>query len=246
MSNVISDIRLDGEGPVYDQIKRAISGLIRSGHWKPGHRLPAESELSDALSIARMTVNRALKELTEDGLLVRKRRAGTFVAQPDAPAAILQIVDMATAIPARGETYGYRLEINETIPAPDAIAKRMRLPFGTRLQHVECLHTADGKIVEYEQRWINLNLLPEAARADFSEVGPGSWLLRAAPWTEAEHTVSAVNATPDQARRLGTAPGDALLVLERRTFQGEDVVTYARLIHPGNRHSMTERFGPGA
>ena len=137
MRDGMGDIRLDGEGPVYDQIKRSISGLIRSGHWKPGHRLPSESELSENLSIARMTVNRALKELTEDGLLVRKRRAGTFVAQPDAPAAILQIVDMASAIPARGEVYGYRCEINETIPAPDAIARRMRLPFGTRLQHVE-------------------------------------------------------------------------------------------------------------
>jgi GntR family histidine utilization transcriptional repressor len=246
MSRSIADIRLDGEGPVYDQVKRAITALIRSGSWKPGDRLPSEAELSDSLSMARMTVNRALKELTEEGLLVRRRRAGTFVAQPDAPAAILQIVDMASAIPARGEIYGYRCEVNETVPAPDKIAKHMRLPLGARLQHVECLHTANGEIVEYEQRWINLALLPQAARADFSERGPGGWLLRAAPWTEAEHTVSAVNASPELARKLGVPVNAALLILERRTFQGEDVVTYARLIHPGTRHSMTERFGPEA
>ena len=74
----------------------------------------------------------------------------------------------------------------------------------------------------------------------------GGWLLRAAPWTEAEHTVSAVNASPELARKLGVPVNAALLILERRTFQGEDVVTYARLIHPGTRHSMTERFGPEA
>ncbi|WP_300542992.1 UTRA domain-containing protein [Maricaulis sp.] len=245
MNRQCDDIRLDGQGPVYDQIKRAISGLIRSGSWKPGDRLPSEAQLSDYLETARMTINRALKELTEEGLLVRKRRAGTFVAQPESPSAILKIVDMASAIPARGQVYGYRCEVNETVPAPDTIAKRMRLAHGARLQHVQCLHTADGEIVEYEERWINLALLPQAGRADFSGQSPSGWLQRATPWTEAEHTVSAVNATPEQARRLGVAPGAALLVLERRTFHNEDVVTYARLTHPGTRHSMTERFGPG-
>jgi GntR family histidine utilization transcriptional repressor len=245
MSGAIGDIRLDNQGPVYDQIKRAITHLIRSGAWKPGDRLPSEAELSERLSTARMTVNRALRELTEDGLLVRRRRAGTFVAQPEMPAAILRIVDMASAIPARGQVYGYICEASETIPAPDAVARHMRLPLGARVQHVECVHTANGEIVELEERWINLALLPEAARADFSRQGPGSWLLRAAPWTEAEHTVSAINANDRLARRLGVASGAACLVLERRTFQGNDVVTYARLTHPGKRHSMTERFGPG-
>ena len=240
----IAGIELDGDGPVYDQIKRAVTGRIRSGAWKPGDRLPSEAELSQSLAAARMTVNRALRELTEDGLLVRRRRAGTFVAQPDAPAALLKIVDMAKAIPARGQVYGYTCETDDTVPAPDAIAKAMRLPLGARLQHVECLHTADGEIVELEERWINLALLPEAAHTGFDREGPGGWLLRAAPWTEAEHTVSAINADPDLARRLGIAPGAACLVLERRTFQGNDVVTYARLTHPGARHSMTERFSP--
>lgn len=240
----IERIELDGEGPVYDQIKRAVSAHIRSGAWKPGDRLPSEAELSQSLATARMTVNRALRELTEEGLLVRRRRAGTFVAQPDAPSALLKIVDMSKAIPARGQAYGYVCETDETVPAAGTIAKAMRLPQGARLQHVECIHTADGEIVEFEERWINLALLPEAAHAGFSRQGPGGWLLKVAPWTEAEHTVSAVNAGPDLARRLGVEPGTACLVLERRTFQGEDVVTFARLIHPGARHSMTERFSP--
>ncbi|MED5548411.1 MAG: histidine utilization repressor [Pseudomonadota bacterium] len=240
----IEAIELDGHGPVYDQIKRAVTAQIRSGAWKPGDRLPSEADLSQSLATARMTVNRALRELTEDGLLVRRRRAGTFVAQPDAPAALLKIVDMAKAIPARGQVYGYVCETDDTVPASPEIARAMRLPPGARLQHVECLHTADGETVEFEERWINLALLPGAAKADFDTEGPGGWLLRAAPWTEAEHTVSAVNADTELARRLGVEPGAACLVLERRTFQGNDVVTYARLTHPGSRHSMTERFSP--
>ncbi len=235
---------LDNDGPVYDQIRRAILGQIRAGTWSPGYRLPSEADLCDHFGTARMTVSRAVRSLTEDGLVVRRRRAGSFVAQPDAPAALLQIVDMASAIPARGQRYGYHCLGSNTLPAGEAVARQMRLLQGARVQHVCCLHTADNAVVEYEERWINLALLPDAAQADFSEEGPGSWLLRKTPWTEAEHTISAINANRSLATALGVAAGTACLVLERRTFQDENVVTLARLTHPGDRHVMSERFGP--
>ena len=66
---------------------RSAYSRIRSGSWAPGYRLPSEADLCDHFGTARMTVSRALRSLTEDGLVIRKRRAGSFVAQPDAPAA---------------------------------------------------------------------------------------------------------------------------------------------------------------
>lgn len=238
-------LTLDGTGPVYEQIKRALAAPIRAGHWPPGHRIPPEEELAAHLGAARMTVNRALRELTEAGLIIRRRRAGSFVAAPPAPSALLEIVDMSTAIPARGQDYGYARLVSERVEADAVIADRMRLAPGAPLQHIICRHSADGEIVELEERWINLALLPEAETRDFAEQSPGGWLLSAAPWTEAEHTVSAINADADLAATLDTSPGMACLVLERRTFQGEAVVTFARLTHPGDRHRMTERFVPG-
>ncbi|ABI65898.1 MULTISPECIES: histidine utilization repressor [Maricaulis] len=244
MTNWRDQLQLDGEGPVYDQIRQAILSRIRSGSWAPGYRLPSEADLCDHFGTARMTVSRALRSLTEDGLVIRKRRAGSFVAQPDAPAALLKIIDMASAIPARGQRYGYQCLGSATIPAGEDTARQMRLLPGARVQHVRCLHSADGQPVELEERWINLALLPDVAQADFTAEGPGGWLLRQTPWTEAEHTVSAVNADPVLAACLGIEPGAACLVLERRTFQGDDVVTLARLTHPGDRHVMSERFAP--
>ena len=151
---------------------------------------------------------------------------------------------MASAIPARGQRYGYQCLGSATIPAGEDTARQMRLLPGARVQHVRCLHSADGQPVELEERWINLALLPAVSQADFTAEGPGGWLLRQTPWTEAEHTVSAVNADPVLAACLGIEPGAACLVLERRTFQGDDVVTLARLTHPGDRHVMSERFAP--
>lgn len=235
---------LDGDGPVYDQIKRAVLERIRDGIWETGDRIPGEEEFAAHLSAARMTVNRALRELTDEGLLVRRRGSGTWVAEPPSPSAILEIVDMSKAIPARGARYGYECLRQEVVEATGATAERLRLDAGAPVRHVVCRHRADGEVVELEERWINLSLLPEARSQDFDEAGPGGWLLSAAPWTEAEHTVGATNASPRLAKLLETAPGDACLVLERRTFQGDRVVTWARLTHPGDRHRMTERFSP--
>jgi GntR family histidine utilization transcriptional repressor len=244
MSDWPKQLVLDGEGPVYDQIKRTILANIRSGEWETGHRIPAEADLAKHFQTARMTVNRALKELTEDGLIVRRRRAGSFVASPPSPSALLEIVDMSTTIPLRGQAYGYECLTHETIAADIETARRMRLPAGTALLHLICRHSADGDIVELEDRWINLDLLPQAATQDFSKQAPGAWLLEASPWTEAEHTVSAINATEVLAHRLKLDVGTACLVLERRTFQADTVVTFARLTHPGNRHVLSERFSP--
>jgi GntR family histidine utilization transcriptional repressor len=244
MSNWPEQLILDGEGPVYDQIKRAILSNIRSGDWETGHRIPAEADLAKHFQTARMTVNRALKELTQDGLIVRRRRAGSFVASPPSPSALLEIVDMSTTIPERGQDYSYECLTREVIAADGETARRMRVSPGTMVLHLICRHSADSDIVELEDRWINLDLLPQAATQDFRKKAPGAWLLEASPWTEAEHIVSAINATEDLAKRLKVDVGAACLVLERRTFQTDTVVTYARLTHPGNRHALSERFSP--
>lgn len=245
MSEWREQLELDGQGAVYEQIKRALSVNIRSGDWAPGHRVPGEEDLANHFGAARMTVHRALRELTDEGLIIRRRRAGSFVALPPPPAAMLEIVDMSSLIPARGQHYHYECLVNETQNADQETAERMRIETGSPVQRILCRHYADEAVVELEERWINLSLLPEARTAAFDRSSPGAWLLSVAPWTEAEHTVSAANADTATAELLDAAIGQACLVLERRTFQAERVVTYARLTHPGDRHSMSERFIPG-
>ena len=245
MSEWRDTLGLDGEGPVYDQIKRALTEKITAGDWEPGDRIPPEEELAQHFDTARMTVNRALREMADEGWIVRRRGAGSFVAPPPSPTALLEIVDMSRAIPASGRRYGYECIEQVRIEATGRVAEVMRLPEGSPVRRVVCRHLADGEVIELEERWINVDLLPEAATQDFTRLGPGGWLLSAAPWTEAEHTVRAVAADGRLAERLGVECGDPCLVLERRTFQDERVVTWARLSHPGDRHVLRERFSPG-
>ena len=79
--------------PLYAQVKQMIAQQIRSGAWPANYRVPSEAELVEELGFSRMTINRALRELTSEGLLVRMQGVGTFVAQPKARSALFAVLD---------------------------------------------------------------------------------------------------------------------------------------------------------
>ena len=80
LANLFDDLP-DAPQPIYAKLKQAISLKITSGQWQVNQRIPSESEVVKALGVSRMTVNRALRELTAEGFLVRHQGLGTFVAE---------------------------------------------------------------------------------------------------------------------------------------------------------------------
>jgi len=95
-----------------------------------------------------------------------------------------------------------------------------------------------------EHRWINLDVVPEAADQSFTRTPPNVWLLERLPWSNIEHVISAVNATPQSAECLHIASGDALMQIERRTFLEERVITFVRLLHPGQFYRLQTMAQP--
>ncbi|NMN04875.1 MULTISPECIES: UTRA domain-containing protein, partial [unclassified Novosphingobium] len=73
---------------------------------------------------------------------------------------------------------------------------------------------------------------------------PGPWLLANVPWTEARHRIIARGATAVVARHLGVPEGAPCLVVERRIWNGDVPVTFARLWYPGEDHALEGRFLP--
>ncbi|RUP32967.1 MAG: GntR family transcriptional regulator, partial [Curvibacter sp.] len=94
---------------LYQQVKDHISRKIQDGSWPAGHRLPSEHELVAQFGISRMTVNRALRELTEQGRVVRVAGVGSFVAEEKPQSTLLQIANLASEIRQRG--HDYRCEV---------------------------------------------------------------------------------------------------------------------------------------
>ena len=86
-----------------------IEGKILSGEWRPGHRIPFEHEMSATYGCSRMTVNKALSQLARAGLIERRRRVGSFVAQPPSRSAALEIPEIRAEVASLG--LAYRFEI---------------------------------------------------------------------------------------------------------------------------------------
>jgi GntR family transcriptional regulator, histidine utilization repressor len=228
----------------YAEIQRALETAIFSGDWPPGARVPSEQELLKQYSCSRMTVNKALSALAASGLIIRRRRSGSFVAKPDAEKNVLQIHDTEEEVRREGKAYRIELLSRTERKASKRDAVRLDVPVATRILALTCVHFADGLPVVAEDRLINLDAVPSASAIDFGETSPGSWLLKKVPWSEAEHHIRAVNAGSDIAAYLKIAEGDACLVVERRTRYGGQVITQVALSYPGNGYQLVARFSP--
>jgi GntR family histidine utilization transcriptional repressor len=226
--------------PLHQQIVTDLEGKILSGAWPPGYRIPFEHELTTEYRCARMTVNKALSALAAAGLITRRRRAGSFVAQPPTQSAILHIPDLATEIRDQGATYGYRLIKRRVVDVEGA----PRGLVGATWLVLDAVHFANDRPFATEARWINLDAVPDAATVDFAQTPPGSWLLAQVPWTRAVHEIRALSANAALATSLAITKGMACLMVERRTWRIDDAITYVRLIFPGDSYRLTAHFSP--
>jgi GntR family histidine utilization transcriptional repressor len=232
-------------GPLHQRIRADIEARIRSGEWAPGHRAPTEAELMEAYGCSRMTVNKAMIALVEAGLIVRRKRAGSFVARPKVHAPVLNIPDIQSEIVARGERYAFRL-LSRVVRSPDRDSPdEIALAAGGKLLALDGVHDAGGRPFALERRVVSLKAVPEIATADFETHPPGAWLLEHVAWTEAESRISAVNAEAEDARLLALDEGAACLVVDRRTWREGQHVTRVRQIFPGEAYDLVARFGPG-
>lgn len=225
----------------YRDIKADIRARIRAGQWPPGAALPGEEELARFYEAARATINRAMRELAEEGLIERKRRAGSRVREAPRRQARFDIPLVRREIEDLGAAYRYALLKSRLAVPSVAIRERLALAPGVRARHLLCLHSADARPYQLEDRWISLAATPEAADADFSTESPNEWLVRRVPFSTAEISFSAVAADAATARALECDEGEALFRLERQTWIDERPITYVRLtFRPG--HRVTARY----
>ncbi|MCC6703388.1 MAG: histidine utilization repressor [Thermomicrobiales bacterium] len=230
---------------LYQRIQADIEAKIVSGDWPPGHRLPTELEMCAIYGCSRMTVNKVLTQLTRDGLIDRRKRAGSFVLQPRSQAAIIDVHDVRTEVEALNRPYGYRLLQQSVRPAREQEVVWLGEEMASdRLLILEAVHLASGRPFCAEWRAIDLDTVPSAERADFATTPPSTWLLHEVPWTVAEHTISAIGATGTIATALELPERTPCLQMERRTWNLARPVTVARLTYPGDANVFVARFTP--
>lgn len=230
---------------LHERILTEVRENILRGDWRPGHRIPFETDMANQYGVSRMTVNKALTQLTREGYLERRRKIGTFVARPRVQSAVMEIANIGEEIRKRGEVYSFQPILSEVRAA--TASERAALGVGEgdlRVVSLEYVHQADGAPFCHESRIINLDAVPQAESVDFHAEQASAWLLRQVPWSAAEHTIRAVTPAASILKLLSLPAGTACLEIERRTeFEGRPI-TLARLTYPGTKHQLVAEFAP--
>lgn len=204
--------------------------------WIPGEAIPNEAELAQELDCARATVNRALRDLAEKGLVTRKRRAGTRVKLNPPAHVTLQIPIYREEIEEKGMAYRHVILQREITIPPNIIRHRLDLAEGSMALSITTMHLGDGRPYALDQRWINLSTVAEAASCNFDRISPNEWLVQNAPYSHGDIAFFAENASQTVAEHLGVNSGDALLVLDRLTWRNQSSITTTRIsFAPGHR-----------
>lgn len=232
----------DEPAPLYLQLKQGIVNLIRNGRWQPHQRVPSESELVSQLGVSRMTINRALRELTSEGYLFRLQGVGTFVAEIKAFTPMLEVHNIADEITSRGHRHTSQVLLLGETEADAGAAQAFGCQTGATLFHSRIVHFENELPVQLEDRLVNPQVAPLYLQQDFTRSTPFAYLTLVAPLTAGEHVVEAVNASDEEQRLLNIASTEPCLQIQRRTWHMDAVVTSARLLYPGARYKMFGRF----
>ena len=225
----------------FREVAAEIMRRITAGPWGPGTLLPGEVELAEEFGCSRTTINRAMREIADLGLVERRRKAGTRVRLAPVREVRFEMPQIRAEIERAGGSYRYALIERETCAMPEWLRSRMGLPRAARAVHVVCVHHASGAPFQLEDRWINAAALPEALDQDFAAVGPNEWLIATAPFSQVEASFQAARAGALEASHLGFDLGEPVFVAERDTWWRDAPITHVRLSYRRG-YRMTSRY----
>ncbi len=237
--------RSDQPFALYEKIKKSVVKDIESGKLKPDDKVQSETQLAKFFNASRMTANRALKELTEEGKIVRVQGVGTFVARPKPDAALLEIKSIAKEIEGWGGVHSSDIIVLKEKKLNKEIAGKMNLKVDDPIFHSIIIHNDRGIPVQYSERFVNPLVAPEYLDQDFGKITPSDYLLQTAHVQEAEHIIEAVNCKKMVQKYLKIKPEEPCLSLRRRTWSHDMVATYSIIISPGSRYKLVGKFMRG-
>ncbi|MBY5759970.1 histidine utilization repressor [Rhizobium leguminosarum] len=229
--------------PLYAGVKQVILDRIHSGEWPPKYRVPSENELVVELGVSKMTANRALRELANEGELVRIQGVGSFVAERKGYSALFEVRNIAEEIAERGHVHEASVVVLAQETASPEIADALELPIGAPVFHSLIVHSENGVPVQIEDRFVHPEAAPEYLAQDFSTLTPNAYLTAAAPLSGSEHVVEAAMPQAWECKLLTIMKTEPCLTIRRRTWSAKQVVSTARLVYPGHRYRLEARSG---
>ena len=223
--------------PLYFQLAQAIEGAIAGGTLPSGSKLENEVLLAQRYGLSRPTVRRAVQELVDKGLLVRKRGVGTQVIQPHVRRSV-ELTSLYDDLVRGGEMPTTDVLSLERIPVPADIAEDLELREGDDVVVVRRLRRSHG-----EPLALMTNYLPgrfDPTEEELSERGLYQFLRsRGVHLRVAHQRIGARLARAEEARLLDEPPRAALLTMQRVAFDDHGTpVELGRHLYRASRYDF--------
>jgi DNA-binding GntR family transcriptional regulator len=231
------DIDRSSPTPLYFQLAQAIESAIAGGSLPAGSKLDNELLLAQRYGLSRPTVRRAVQELVDKGLLVRKRGVGTQVIQPHVRRSV-ELTSLYDDLARGGEAPSTEVLSLERVPAPADVAEELDLAVGDEVVALRRLRRTRG-----EPLALMTNYLPgrfEPTLAELTERGLYQYLRGQGVHLRVAHQrIGARLARAEEARLLEEAPRSALLTMERTAFDDKGApVEYGRHVYRASRYDF--------
>jgi len=228
--------------PAYRAVKSHVLAQIQAGVWKEGDAIPGEEALAREFGLSRMTVNRALRELSDEQVLTRVQGSGTYVSQQKVRATLVELRNIADEVAARGHVHRSELQRLERVRASEALARQFGVAPRQPLFHSVVVHLENELPIQVEDRHVLPELAPEYLTLDFRSQTPNAYLMRVAPLQQVEFEIEAVKPAREVAELLHMGADEYCLVLHRRTRSRDRVASVASMWHPASRYRFTGSF----
>lgn len=229
--------------PIFQRIKDYLVSEIAAGRWKEGDVVPSEQALVRQFGVSRMTVNRAVRELTAEHVLTRRQGSGTFVAPQKYQATLVEIRSIADEVRSRGHRHRSVLQLLEKARASEVLALQFDLAAGDLLFHSVIVHFENEVPIQVEDRWVNPSCAPDYLAQDFASLTPNEYLMKSAPLQSATYSIEALAPPRDIADMLAIEARQCCLVLKRRTRALGQIASVVTMWHPGQLYQFAGSVG---
>ncbi|QOV19127.1 UTRA domain-containing protein [Blautia liquoris] len=157
--------------PLYEQLKNSITEDIKAKIYRPGDRMPSETELEQKYGVSRITVRRAVKELCEEEVLIRKQGKGTFVLNAGTKNRLDQLRGFHDAMGEQGKSVKTEILERSIIHVKESYAKDLQINRDNDVMYLKRVMYADDMPMMYDMCYLPMNRFPgivDKLTGDFS------------------------------------------------------------------------------
>jgi len=234
-------VRTDGM-PAYKRIQDAIVKRLESGQLKAGDVVDSERELARIHGVSLMTARHALAGLEREGMVIRRRGAGTFVAPPKIH--FNKLMSYTEQMAGRGLAVSSKLLGLSVVDSEQEVAARLALPAGSRLIKVERLRLGGDEPFAIEACYLSAEEFADLTRSRLDRVSLFSVLEHdyGLEIAHADEEIDATTADPHSARLLGIPHGSPVLRIRQEIYstKGKPAL-YVLGLYRSDRHTLVIR-----